>query len=89
MHSIVKLCGSYAVISNRFDIQIILNLFYVLMYIVLFCVIHTFNFQGAWQIASTLASFLAASVGLILTRGFAPKRFILPTDHRNSGSEIV
>lgn len=89
MHSVVKLCSSYAVISNRFDIQRILNLFYILMYIVIFCVIHAFNFQGAWQLASTLASFLAASVGLILTRGFAPKRIILPTNQRNSGSKFV
>jgi len=89
MQSILKLCGSYAAISNRFDIQTILNLLYVLMFTMLFCVIHAFDFQGAWQIASTLASFLVALVGLILTRGLAPKRIILPTNHRYPGSEFV
>jgi O-antigen/teichoic acid export membrane protein len=89
MYSIVKVCSSYAIISNRFDIHIILNLIYILMYIFLFYVTHAFNFQGAWQIASLLTSFLAASVGLFLTRGLAPKRITLPTDQRNSGSELV
>jgi len=89
MQSMVKICSSYAVISGRFDIPIILNSIYVLVYIFLFYVIHAFNFQGAWQIAALLTSILAASVGLLLTRGLAPKRINLPTDQRNLGSEFV
>ena len=89
MQSIVKICSSYAAISGRFDIPIILNSIYILVYIFLFYVIHAFNFQGAWQIAALLTSILAASVGLLLTRGLAPKRINLPTDQRNLGSEFV
>jgi O-antigen/teichoic acid export membrane protein len=89
IYSIVKLCNNYAVISDRFNVPIILNSIYLLVYIVSFYILQTLDLQISWQISSILASLFVASIGFMLIRRKKPKYMIRSTAERNLGSEIV
>ena len=89
IYSIVKLCNSYAVVSNRFDIPITLNSVYISVYLVLFYATQAFDLQNYWQISCILTSILVASIGFMLIRRLKPKTTIQLVVEKNLGDQIV
>ena len=89
IYSIVKLCNNYAVISDRFNVPILLNAVYVSVYMLLFYVSQTLELENSWQISSILTSLLVASIGFMLIRRLKPRNIIKSISEGNLGSEIV
>jgi len=89
IYSIVKLCNNYAVISDKFNVPILLNAIYLSVYIMSFYVLQTLELQNSWQISSILTSVFVASIGFILMRRLKPRHIIHSISEGNLGNEIV
>jgi len=73
-YSIVKLYNHYAVISDRFRYPIMVNMVYLLVYVVSFCVLQQLNSSNSWQIASIISSLLVLFIGSFSMRSLRPKQ---------------
>lgn len=68
LFSAIKLFNYYAVLSNRFDIPILLYSIYIVLYMSIFLFFKPHNHDYSWQISSIIASLGVALLGFFTIR---------------------